>query len=141
MTATAQSPAAKPTAPIERTEHPHVVKSADTLGGEPRVEWTRIPVRQIAALFAAGTTVEEIVRSYPPLTPAQIHDAISYALDHPVEMAYNEERHSLKSVMRRHNLIFVDKTHRLIPRERFQPEDVPLGATAYTWDTLPEDFR
>ena len=31
-------PETKPPAPIERTEHPHVVKSADTLGGEPRVD-------------------------------------------------------------------------------------------------------
>ncbi len=139
MATTSQTPAKSP-APIERTEHPYVIKSADTLGGEPRVEGTRIPVRQIAALFAAGTTVEELVRNYPPLTPAQIHDAISYALDHPEEMAYHEERHSLKSVLRRHNLVFIDKTHRLIPRDALRPEDVPPGATAYTRETLPEDF-
>ena len=53
----------KPPAPVERTEHPHIVRSADTLGGEPRVEGTRIPVRQILQIFEAGTPAEEIARS------------------------------------------------------------------------------
>ena len=55
-------------APIERAEHPHVVTSADTLGGEPRVEDTRIPVRQFANLGEAGPTVAEIVETWPRLT-------------------------------------------------------------------------
>ena len=46
--ATTTTSEAKPRAPIERTEHPHVVKSADTLGGEPRVEDSRIPVRRFS---------------------------------------------------------------------------------------------
>ena len=32
----------KPRVPIERTGHPHVVKSADTLGGQARIDGTRI---------------------------------------------------------------------------------------------------
>ena len=96
----------RPRAPIERTEHPHVVKSADMLGGEPRVVGTRMPVRQIAAMYAAGTTVEELMRDFPPLTPAQIHDAISYAPDHPQEMAYHEERHKLRNILRKYNLVY-----------------------------------
>ena len=64
-------------APIERTEHPHVVKSADTLGGEPRVEDTRIPVRRLDNLVEAGTTVAEIIETWPRLMPAQVHDAHS----------------------------------------------------------------
>ena len=63
-TAQTKSPPDEPRAPIERTEHPHVVKSADTLGGEPRVDGTRMPVRRIAALFAAGSTGEEMARAF-----------------------------------------------------------------------------
>ena len=84
--ATETSTAPPTRAPIERTEHPHVVKSADTLGGEPRVEDSRIPVRQLFDLFQAGWTIAELVEDFPPLTPAQIHDAISYAHDHHDEM-------------------------------------------------------
>ena len=125
-------------APIERTEHPHVVKSSDTLGGEPRVEGTRIPVRQIAAMFAAGTPIEEFARDYPPLTPAQIHDAISYALDHPVEMAYHEERHRLRNILRTGNLIYFEG--RLLLPQQFAALDLPPDAVYYTWETLPPEL-
>ena len=47
----------KPRAPIERTEHPHVVKSADTLGGKSRIDGTSISVYHVWALYEAGTSV------------------------------------------------------------------------------------
>lgn len=137
MTVTTQAPP-KPLAPIERTELPHVVKSADTLGGEPRVDGTRMPVRQIAAMYAAGTPIEEFVRDYPPLTPAQIHDAISYALDHPQEMEYHEERHRLRNILRTGNLIYYEG-RLLLPRQ-FAALDLPPGAVSYTWETLPPEL-
>lgn len=123
-------------AKIERTEHPHVVKSADTLGGEPRVENSRIPVRQIFDMVVAGTPIAEIVDDFPPLTPAQIHDAVSYAYDHPDEMAYHEKRHKLRTMMREEDLVLVNS--RLIDRDRLRSEDVPSGAVVYTWETLPK---
>ena len=54
MTMATEAPA-KARAPIERTEHPHVVKSADTLGGEPRIEDSRLAVRHVPHLFEMGT--------------------------------------------------------------------------------------
>ena len=138
MASTTETSEAKPRAPIERTEHPHVVKSADTLGGEPRVEDSRIPVRQLFNQFQAGTTIAELVESYPPLTPAQVHDAISYAHDHPDEMAFHEERHKLRNVMKKHDILYV--AGRLIGRDRLRPEDVPPGATVYDWETLPTEI-
>ena len=60
MASTTETSEAKPRAPIERTEHPHVVKSADTLGGEPRIEGTRIAVRRIFDLAEAGNSPAEI---------------------------------------------------------------------------------
>jgi uncharacterized protein (DUF433 family) len=122
-------------APIERTEHPHIVKSADTLGGEPRVEGTRISVLQIRRMFEGGMSVGEIVEGFPDLSPAQIHDALSYAHDHPDEMAFHRERHKIRNVMR--DLDWVLVGGRLIPRERLRPEDVPAGVVVYTWETLP----
>lgn len=128
--------AMQPPSPIERTEHPHVVKSADTLGGEPRVEGTRIPVRQILRLIEAGETADGIMREFPPLALSQIHDALSYAFDHPDEMAFHEDRHQLRTVMRKHDLVLVN--HRLISRGRLSDADVPPGETVCTWETLPE---
>ena len=126
----------KTRAPIERTEHPHVVKSADTLGGEPRVEDTRISVLQVFKMVTGGMTLEEITTGWPSLTPAQIYDAVSYAYDHPDEMEYHRNRHRLRTIMKEFDDVMVNG--RLIPRERLKPEDVPPGAVVYTWETLPK---
>lgn len=125
-------------APIERTEHPHVVKSADTLGGEPRVEDTRIPVRQIFDLYQVGEPAATIAATYPPLTLAQVHDAVSYGHDHPDEMHYHRERHKLRNILRDHDLVYV--AGRLIERDRLRPEDVAPGVEVYTWETLPKEL-
>ena len=47
---------------------------------------TRIPVRLVYQRTQAGDTVETILQAYPHLTPAQIHDALSYAYDHLAEI-------------------------------------------------------
>ncbi|HSL04524.1 MAG TPA: DUF433 domain-containing protein, partial [Nitrospiraceae bacterium] len=47
---------------------------------------TRIPVRLVYQCTQAGNTVEMIRQAYPHLTPAQIHDALSYAYDHLAEI-------------------------------------------------------
>lgn len=123
-------------APIERTEHPHIVKSADTLGGEPRIAETRFAVRHVLAYARSGMSPEEIAATWDFLSLAQIHDALSYAYDHPEEMAYHEDRHRLRNIMRAHDVVYVDG--RLVERERLRPADVPPGGTVYTWETLPE---
>jgi uncharacterized protein (DUF433 family) len=128
---------AKPRAPIERTEHPHIVKSADTLGGEPRVEDTRLSVLQIFEMFRAGMSAEEIAGDLPFLSPAQIYDAVSYAHDHPDEMAYHRQRHNIRTIMRELDWVMVGS--RLIPQRLFKPSDVPEGVPVYTWETLPAD--
>ena len=97
-----------------------------------------MPVRRIAAMFAAGTSVEELVRDFPVLTLAQIHDAISYALDHPEEMEYHEQRDRLRSILRRHNLIYYDG-RTLLPQQ-FAALDLPPDAVYYTWETLPPEL-
>ena len=135
------APDTEPTtrAPIERTEHPHVVKSADTLGGEPRVEATRIPVRQIFNMIVGGVPAAEIVEDFPPLTLAQVYDAVSYASDHSDEMAFYEEKHKLRTILPKNDMVYV--AGRLIFRDRLRPEDVSPGVEVYTWETLPEELE
>ena len=43
---------------------------------------TRIRVAVILACYRQGMTVEELVQQYPPLKPADVHDALAYAHDH-----------------------------------------------------------
>jgi uncharacterized protein (DUF433 family) len=125
---------AKPRAPIERTEHPHIVKSADTLGGEPRIEESRFAVRHVLRLFEMGTAPAEIAEKYG-LTVAQVHDALSYAYDHPDEIAFHVERNKIRSVMREQDLVMVNSF--LLTRDEFARTRVSEGAVVYTWETLP----
>ena len=68
------------------TEHPHIVKVAGVLGGEPVIAGTRIGVAFIARLLQAGEEPSEIIAAYPHLAPAAVYDAISYYLDHREEI-------------------------------------------------------
>lgn len=125
-------------APIERTEHPHVIKSADVLSGEPTVDGTRLAVRHILVCYRdVGDSPEEIAQMYR-LTLAQVHDALSYAFDHSDELEFHIERNKIRNVMRKHDLVMVDRV--LLSPEQFRTFDVPAGTPVYTWETLPPEL-
>lgn len=71
---------------VEQTEHPHIVRITGVCGGRPIINGSRISVRHIAQLYKAGNGVEEIIQVHPHLNPAAVYDAISYYLDHQVEI-------------------------------------------------------
>jgi uncharacterized protein (DUF433 family) len=64
-------------ATVQRTEHPHIVKSADIFGGMPRVEGTRISVLQVLWWSQSGLTPGYVIEYFPPLTLAQFYDALA----------------------------------------------------------------
>ncbi len=72
--------------PIERTEHPHIVKVQGVASGEPIILGSRIMVRTIIEHYQLGSSIEEILWDFPHLTSAQVHDALSYYHDHQQEM-------------------------------------------------------
>ena len=69
-----------------RTEHLHIVLSPGVAGAKPTITGTRISVALIARLLRAGDTPQDILATYPHLTPAAVYDAISYYYDHQVEI-------------------------------------------------------
>jgi hypothetical protein len=86
-----------------------------------------------------GMTAEEIVADFPDLTLAQVFDALSYAHDHPDEMAFHRERHKLRNIMKEYNLVFYN--HELLSPERLAARGpLPPDAEVYTWQTLPSDL-
>lgn len=122
---------------IERTEHPHVVKGGG-LGGQPRIDDQRISVLQLYDLYRHGSSIDELLEDYPTLTRAQVLDALSYAFDHPDEMDYWLEQHTLRSVLKHADMVYVEG--RLIPRAGLDRVTLPPGAKVYTWETLPKEF-
>lgn len=90
---------------FERTEHPHIVRVPGVCGGEPIIEDTRISVRLIAGYYKEGLTVEEILRDYPHLSAAAVHDAISFYLDHQAEIDQLIEANLIDNVLEREGLM------------------------------------
>jgi len=71
---------------MQKVIHPYIGHKADTCGGRAIITGTRIEVSLIAWHYKEGRTVDEILQSYPHLTPAQVHDALSYYFDHQAEI-------------------------------------------------------
>lgn len=46
-----------------------IVSSPGVLGGKPCIKDTRISVEFILELFASGATQDDVLRSYPQITP------------------------------------------------------------------------
>lgn len=73
--------------------HPYVERKKTTCGGRPVIRGTRFPVSSIVWNHKLGLTIEEMLREFPFLTPAQVHDALSYYYDHQAEIE-DEIRHA-----------------------------------------------
>ena len=66
--------------------HPYITRKKGVCGGRPTISGTRIPVWSIIKWYKLGMSLEEIIREFPQLTPAQIHDAFSYYYDNQEEI-------------------------------------------------------
>jgi len=71
---------------MTRLDYRNVEKIVDRCGGRAVVVGTRLRVVTILSCRRQGMTVEEILQQYPHLRPADVHDALAYAYDHPEEM-------------------------------------------------------
>jgi uncharacterized protein (DUF433 family) len=74
----------------------HITKAPDVCGGRACIDNTRIRVLDVAVLDRAGHTPSEIREAYPTLSLAQVYAALSYAYEHPEEIAaqLEEDRHT-----------------------------------------------
>ncbi len=71
---------------VVQTAHPHIVRIEGHQGGEPMVRSAHVTVRTIIEQTRLGTTTEELLKGYPPITLAEIYDALSYYYDHTDEI-------------------------------------------------------
>ncbi len=55
-----------------------LARTADICGGRVRIDGTRITVHRIATLYKQGQSPEEVVRTYPHLSLAQVYVALAY---------------------------------------------------------------
>ena len=59
----------------------HITVNPAVLHGKACIRGTRIPVAVVLANLADGLSPEDILKSYPSLTPAAIQAALAYAAD------------------------------------------------------------
>lgn len=59
----------------------YVTVDPEIVHGQACIRGTRIPVAVVLANLAAGLSSEEIVRSYPGLTPEAVQAALAYAAE------------------------------------------------------------
>ena len=71
---------------VTQTTHPYIVRIEGVRGGEPITRNGFVSVRTIVEQTRLGTTPEELVRGLPPLTLAEVYDALSYYYDHTEEI-------------------------------------------------------
>lgn len=68
------------------SHHPYVTRKKGVCGGRSVVRGTRIPVWSLIQWYKQGMTIENIMREFPQLKPAQVHDAFSYYYDNRKEI-------------------------------------------------------
>jgi len=64
------------------TAYRYLVNVPGVRGGNTIVEETRIGVHDVVGLIVNGATVEDVVRSFPDLTRAQVYECLAYYEDH-----------------------------------------------------------
>jgi len=68
------------------TEHPHVVQMPGMRGGRPHVRGTGLTIALIARFHRMGVSPDELLTTYPQISPAGLYDALSYYHDHRDEI-------------------------------------------------------
>ena len=58
-----------------------IVRDPEILGGKPIVRGTRLAVEFILGLFAAGWTQDQVLETYPALTPERLRAVFAYAAE------------------------------------------------------------
>ncbi|MEK6656616.1 MAG: DUF433 domain-containing protein [Nitrospirota bacterium] len=75
--------------------HPYISRKKGVCGGRSIIEGTRISVWSLISWYKTGMSIEEILKGFSHLTPAQVYDAFSYYYDNQEEIekdiAENEE--------------------------------------------------
>jgi uncharacterized protein (DUF433 family) len=68
------------------TEYRYIERVPGVRGGNAIVEGTRIGVHDVVGLFVNGSTVDDIVRSFPDLKRSQVYECLAYYEDHRGEI-------------------------------------------------------
>jgi uncharacterized protein (DUF433 family) len=64
----------------------YLVNVPGVCSGHTIIEGTRIGVHDVVGLLVNGAAVEDVLRSFPGLTKAQVYECLAYYEDHRTEV-------------------------------------------------------
>ncbi|MEM4782258.1 MAG: DUF433 domain-containing protein [Halalkalicoccus sp.] len=70
-----------------------ITRDPDVLGGDPRVDGTRVGVLQVYELAVTGGYAPEDVADQLGISLGEVHAALAWYYDHPDEVRAVRERH------------------------------------------------
>ncbi len=68
------------------TEYRYLVNMPGVCEGRTIVENTRIGVHDVVGLIVNGASLDEVSRSFPDLTRAQVYECLAYYKDHRTQI-------------------------------------------------------
>ena len=71
-----------------RMSYRYLTKVPGVRSGNTIVAGTRIGVHDVVGLIVNGDTIDDVVRSYPDLTRAQVYECLAYYEDHRDEIDF-----------------------------------------------------
>jgi uncharacterized protein (DUF433 family) len=68
------------------TAYRYLINLPNVRSGNTIIEGTRIGVHDVVGLIVNGAGVDDVVRSFPDVTRAQVYECLSYYEDHRAEI-------------------------------------------------------
>jgi uncharacterized protein (DUF433 family) len=68
------------------TDYRYLKRVPGVRGGNTIVEGTRIGVHDVVGLIINGSSVDDVVRSFPDLKRSQVYECLAYYEDHRAEI-------------------------------------------------------
>ncbi len=64
----------------------YIVAIDGVRSGRAVLDGTRVAVHDLVALFLNGDAVDDVIRSYPEVSRAQVYECLAYYEDHKAEL-------------------------------------------------------
>lgn len=71
---------------MQASAYRYLVKLPGICNGQTIIEGTRIGVHDVVGLLVNGTAIEDVLRSFPDVTKAQVYECLAYYEDHRTEI-------------------------------------------------------
>jgi uncharacterized protein (DUF433 family) len=68
------------------TAYRYLVKIPGVCQGKAIIEGTRIGVHDVVGLIVSGASADDVLRSFPDVTKAQVYECLAYHEDHRTEI-------------------------------------------------------